>query len=216
MRLIDLFENENSSLVLIYPGRFHPFHIGHKSVYDHLKKQYPGAHVYVATSTKTDANKSPFAFEEKKEMMKLAGVDPNSIVQSVSPYRADEILQNYDLRNTVVAWAVSEKDMAEDPRFSFPSTGMKTKKNGEPAFMQKWQGIDNAETADKHGYILTVPTMPFSIMGNTVTGATQIRAMISNANDNELIEILTDLYGTNNIPENIIRIFQDKIQKKGN
>ena len=32
MRLFDLLENENSKLVVIYPGRFHPFHIGHGKV----------------------------------------------------------------------------------------------------------------------------------------------------------------------------------------
>jgi cytidyltransferase-like protein len=69
MRLYDLFENENSNLVVIYPGRFHPFHIGHGKVYQYLKKQFPGAKVYIASSNKTDAHKSPFAFDEKKKMM---------------------------------------------------------------------------------------------------------------------------------------------------
>jgi hypothetical protein len=216
MLLVELFENKNSNLVLVYPGRFHPFHIGHKSVYDHLNSKYSGAHVYIATSGKTDTLKSPFTFAEKRDMMKLAGVDPNAIVQSKSPYQADEILNRYDLDTTVVAWAVSEKDMDENPRFSFPSNGLNLKKNGEPAFMQKWQGIENAETADKHGYILTVPTLPFDIMGKTITGASQIREMISTASEEELTRILSDLYGTSNIPDSIVNTFKDKLQDKGN
>lgn len=94
---------------------------------------------------KTDAHKSPFSFDEKKRMMMLAGVDPNSIVQAKIPYVASEITDRYDPDNTIVIYAVSEKDMAEDPRFDFPAAGSKMKKNGEPAHIQMWRGIEGAK-----------------------------------------------------------------------
>ena len=61
-------------------------------------------------------------------MMMLAGVDPNAVVQTKVPYVATEITDRFDPDTTVVVYAVSEKDMAEDPRFDFPSTGLKMKR----------------------------------------------------------------------------------------
>ena len=45
-----LFEAKATKTVAIYPGRFHPFHKGHKFVYDYLSKKY--GTVYIATSDK--------------------------------------------------------------------------------------------------------------------------------------------------------------------
>ncbi len=50
--------------VVIYPGRFHPFHKGHASVYDKLKQQFPTADVFISTSGKTNDTNSQFEFEE--------------------------------------------------------------------------------------------------------------------------------------------------------
>jgi len=211
MRLFDLVENENTRVVIIYPGRFHPFHIGHGKVFKYLKQKFKGAQVFIASSGKTDAHKSPFSFDEKKRMMMLAGVDPNSIVQAKIPYVASEITDRYDPDNTIVIYAVSEKDMAEDPRFDFPAAGSKMKKNGEPAHIQMWRGIEGAKPLRQHSYITTVPTFTFKIRGEAVNSATQIRNMISNADDTELNQILQDLYGRADIPDNIVEIFKQKL-----
>ena len=61
-------------------------------------------------------------------MMMLAGVDPNSIVQAKIPYVASEITDRFDPDNTIVIYAVSEKDMTEDPRFDFPVSWYKNEK----------------------------------------------------------------------------------------
>jgi len=212
MRLFDLVENENKNLVVIYPGRFHPFHIGHGKVFQYLKKNYKGAQVFIASSGKTDTHKSPFMFDEKKKMMMLAGVDPNAIVQTKVPYVATEITDRFDPDTTVVVYAVSEKDMAEDPRFDFPQVGLKMKKNGDPAHVQKWPGIGNAKPLREHSYIVTVPTFTFKIRGEAVNSATQIRNMIAKADETELTQILQDLYGRRDIPNDIITIFQRKLQ----
>ena len=212
MKLFDLFENENTNLVVIYPGRFHPFHIGHGKVFKYLKEQYKGAQVFIASSGKTDAHKSPFTFDEKKKMMILAGVDPNAVVQTKVPYVASEITDRFDPDNTVVVYAVSEKDMAEDPRFDFPQTGLKMKKNGEPAHVQKWAGMANAKPLRDHSYIVTVPTFTFKIQGEPINSATQIRNMISKADEKQLTLILQDLYGTQNIPQEVMEIFKRKLQ----
>ena len=212
MRLFDLFENENKNLLVIYPGRFHPFHIGHGKVFQYLKKNYKGAQVFIASSGKTDTHKSPFTFDEKKKMMMLAGVDPNAIVQTRVPYVASEITDRFDPDTTVVVYAVSEKDMAEDPRFDFPQVGLKMKKNGDPAHVQKWPGIENAKTLREHSYIVTVPTFTFKIQGEPINSATQIRNMIGKADEEQLQLILQDLYGTKNIPQEVMEIFKRKLQ----
>ena len=212
MRLFDLFENENKNLLVIYPGRFHPFHIGHGKVFQYLKKNYKGAQVFIASSGKTDTHKSPFTFDEKKKMMMLAGVAPNAIVQTRVPYVASEITDRFDPDTTVVVYAVSEKDMAEDPRFDFPQVGLKMKKDGDPAHVQKWPGIENAKTLREHSYIVTVPTFTFKIQGEPINSATQIRNMIGKADEKQLTLILQDLYGTQNIPHEVMEIFKRKLQ----
>ena len=127
--------------IVVYPGRFHPFHKGHASVYKHLKSKYKT--VYIATSDKVDPPKSPFNFAEKRAMMLHAGIPANAIVQTKSPYRADEIVSQYDSETTVLIFAVSEKDMAENPRFSFAP-----KKDGSPSYFQPLS--DKLETLDKY------------------------------------------------------------------
>ena len=212
MRLYDLFENENTNLVVVYPGRFHPFHVGHGKVFKYLRQKYKGAQVFIASSGKTDAHKSPFTFDEKKKMMMLAGVDPNAIVQTKVPYVASEITDRFDPDKTVVVYAVSEKDMADDPRFSFPQNGLKLKKDGDPAHVQKWTGMENAKTLREHSYIVTVPTFTFSIQGEAINSATQIRNMIGKANEEKLELILQDLYDTKNISHEVMEIFKRKLQ----
>ena len=211
MRLFDLFENENTNLIVVYPGRFHPFHVGHGKVFQYLKQKYKGAQVFIASSGKTDAHKSPFEFNEKKKMMMLAGVDPNSIVQTRIPYVASEITDRFDPDTTVVVYAVSEKDMAEDARFDFPAVGKKLKKDGDPAHVQKWTGMKDERPLREHSYIVTVPTFTFKIRGEAVNSATQIRNMIANANERELVQILQDLYGRSDIPHDVVEIFKRKL-----
>ena len=210
MNLNDLLEAEGKQLVIIYPGRFHPFHIGHGKVYKYLKQKYSNAKVFISTSGKTDGDRSPFTFEEKKKMMMLAGVDSSVIVQSKSPYRSPEITEMFDPDKIVVVFAVSEKDMENDPRFDF-SNGVNYKKNGEPAHFQKWEGMESADTVRKHSYIATTPTFPFTIRGTEINSASQIRNMISKSDDTELSQILQDLYNVADIPQDVMDIFKRKI-----
>ena len=62
-----MFVNElaEPQLLVIYPGRFQPFHKGHYAVYEFLTGKFGRNNVYIATSNKTDGAKSPFTFSEK-------------------------------------------------------------------------------------------------------------------------------------------------------
>jgi len=177
----------NAEVLVIYPGRFQPFHKGHKAVFDHLNSKYDN--VYIATSDKVDPPRSPFSFEEKKKMMELTGMDTTNVVLTKSPYVAMEITQNFDPENTVLLFAVSEKDMAEDPRFAF-----KPKKDGSPSYFQN--AMDgNLQTMDKHGYILTVPTFNFDVLGQPMKSATEVRSSFASMDDKTKKQLIQDLFG---------------------
>jgi len=175
-----------------------------------LKQKYSNAKVFIATSGKVDGDRSPFTFDEKKKMMMLAGVDASAIVQTKSPYQSIEIMERFDKDTTVMVFAVSEKDMAEDPRFDF-SNGLKLKKNGEPAYLQKWTNLNDAETFGTRGYIATTPTFPFEVLGQKINSASQIRNMISKSDDTKLTQLLQDLYNVTDVPQDVIELFKNKI-----
>ena len=174
--------------VVIYPGRFHPFHKGHKSVYDTLVKRFGKDRVYIATSNKIDPPKSPFTFDEKRAMMALTGVDPSRVVQTKNPYQATEITDNFDPQNTTALFAVSDKDMAEDPRFSF-----KPKKDGSPSYYQPAQ--KDMRPMSEHGYIITVPTLQFNVLGKPMRSASEFRANFAVADSETQKAMITDLFG---------------------
>ena len=174
--------------LVIYPGRFHPFHKGHKSVYDALVKRFGKDRVFIATSNKVDPPKSPFTFDEKRAMMALTGVDPSRVVQVKNPYQATEITDNYDPQNTIALFAVSDKDMAEDPRFSF-----KPRKDGEPSYYQPAQ--KDMVGFDKHAYIVTVPTLNFNVLGEPMRSASEFRANFARADAEKQQAMITDLFG---------------------
>jgi len=206
--------------VVIYPGRFHPFHKGHKSVYDTLVKRFGKNRVFIATSNKVDPPKSPFTFEEKRAMIALTGIDPSRVIQVKNPYQATEITDNYNPQNTIALFAVSDKDMAEDPRFSF-----KPKKDGSPSYYQPAQ--KNMEGFDKHGYILTIPTLQFNVLGKPMRSASEFRANFAKADTETQKAMITDLFGkydskihntlTQKINEHLIRADEilDKLIEMG-
>ena len=185
MKIYEIIAKDNN-IVVILPGRFQPFHKGHAAVYKWLANKF--GNVFIATSDKVEPPRSPFSFEEKKRMMMLAGVPANAIVQSKNPYVAAEITSQFDVENTIAVFAVSEKDMAEDPRFQF-----KPKKDGSPSYFQPY-GSD-MQPLSKHGYIVTVPTFDFTVLGEPMRSATELRRDFANADQNTQAQIIKDLYG---------------------
>jgi len=191
MFIAELFENKGPDFLVIYPGRFQPFHKGHKSVYDHLIERFGSRHVYIATSNKTDDVKSPFSYEDKVKFMQLAGVNLGHVKQTREPYKAQEITANYDPDSTRLIFAVSEKDMAEDPRFaSF------VKKDGSPTYMQLMPEDSNKmQPFKQHGYIYVVPTVDFTVMGEPMRSATKIREKFVTLDRAGQQHLIKDLFG---------------------
>jgi hypothetical protein len=102
---------ELTNFVVVYSGRFQPFHKGHYATYQNLVKKFGRDRVYIGTSNKTDNQKSPFNFKEKKIIMtKMFGIPSNKIVEIKNPYAPIEILKKYDENTTGYITVVGEKD----------------------------------------------------------------------------------------------------------
>ena len=144
--------------------------------------------MFIATSNKVDPPKSPFTFEEKRAMMALTGVDPASCCLVKNP-TATEITDNYDPQNTVALFAVSDKDMAEDPRFIFNFAKMANRYYLKP-IKNDMQGFD------KHAYIVTVPTLNFDVLGKPLRKVLLSSLLnLQDSDSNKQRDMITDLFG---------------------
>jgi hypothetical protein len=111
MNLKEIDKPEVKKTIVVYSGRFQPFHRGHNVAYQKLVSKFGANNVYIGTSDKTDGGKSPFNFSEKKTIMqKMFGIPSNKIVQLSNPYSPKEILSKFDGKTTAYIAAVGEKD----------------------------------------------------------------------------------------------------------
>jgi hypothetical protein len=150
--------------VIIMPGGFHPFHAGHYALYQQAQDAFPGADVYVAATNDTSARPFPFAVKEK--LAKLAGVNPGKFIQVKSPFQAREVTDHFDPETTQLIFVRSEKDANKPPQ----AGGVK--KDGNPAYLQPYEGQDELAPMNKHAYMAYLPTVEF---GPGMTSATEIR-----------------------------------------
>ena len=169
-------------MIVIMPGGFHPFHAGHAALYQSAVNAFPNADVYVAATN--DTKSRPFPFEIKEKLAKVAGVQDGRFVQVKSPFKADEITQNYNPEEDVLVFVRSEKDRDEQPK---PGG---TKKDGSPAYFQPYTGKD-MQPFGKHGYIAYLPTVEF---GPGIKSATEIRNIWPQLNDRRKLAMVMSLY----------------------
>ena len=177
--------------LVIYPGRFHPFHRGHKASYDWLAQQFGENNVYVASSNVQDPETSPFEFGDKVKMATKLGIPASHIVNVKNPYQATEItsvLSDEERANTALIFAVSEKDAK---RFNFAP-----KKDGTASYLQPVPANKKGmKPMTKHGYVAITPTVNFRVKGVDADSASQIRRLYLEGNDADRMQIITDLYG---------------------
>ena len=180
-------------IFVIYPGRFHPFHKGHKGVYNYLSSKYGGNDVYITTTDVVELTKSPFSFDEKVKMMTLTGVPINKIIKVKNNYNLQSLVGQIpiDINRDSIVFAVSEKDMTEDPRFS-----RFIKKDGSPSYLQPIpKNLDKLQPAIKYGYIDTVPTTDFTVLGMPARSASQLRSQYVNLTPQLKKSFVKDLFG---------------------
>jgi len=152
-----LFESimgeQTSNKVVVYSGRFQPFHKGHFATYQGLVKKFGKENVYIGTSNKTDNVKSPFGFKEKKYIMnKMFGIPTSKIIQIKSPYAPTEILDKFDSKTTAFITAVGEKD--------------EMRLGGK--YFEKYSDSKELEGYLDKGYVYISPSQPNAISGTDV------------------------------------------------
>jgi hypothetical protein len=159
-------------IIAIYPGRFQPFGKHHAAAFKWLQKEFGQANAYIVTSDKVDPPKSPFNFNEKQQIISQYGFD--NLVQVKNPYKAEELMKDFNPDDTAVVFMVGEKDMQEDPRFKIG-----TKKDGSPSYFQVYKdNKSNLRGFDKHGYLITAPHISIAIPGYGEMSGTELRNVL--------------------------------------
>jgi cytidyltransferase-like protein len=194
----------NGKLIVIFPGGFHPFHKGHKSVYDSIKRKFPEADAYIAISDFTKDR--PFTAEEKKLIISSTGIDPNVVKVVKSPLRSEEVLKQYDPEKDRVIFARSQKDKG-DPELK--SLFTRVKKDGSPSYFQDFKEGQELMPFNKHGYIYLFPTRSFNVLGYNFESASQLRELYKNLSEEDKIKLLNGLYSKN--IDKIKRIFDSRL-----
>ena len=169
MRLRELFEERKKKVVAVMPGGFHPFHPGHKSLYDWAVDTFGKPNVYVAA---TDDTKSrPFPFAIKQKLAAMAGVPTQRFIQVKSPFNAlsyTGLLS--DPENTALVFVRSEKDQT-----SHPKPDQIRKSDGQMGYIISYNG-ELEHGADMHGYMTYGPTIDFTFSGMDIKSASELRA----------------------------------------
>jgi nicotinamide mononucleotide adenylyltransferase len=178
-----LFEGGAAKPIVVYPGRFQPFHAGHYSVYKSLVDKYGAENVYIATSNKTDNEKSPFNFDEKQFIMSsMFGIPKDKIVQVKNPYAPEEILNKFP-EDTPFITALSEKDAQR-------LTGGK--------YYQELPDDPSQIKGDYKnvGYYMIAPEFQLDVDGQNISGTT-VRNVLGDPNRSpaDKKQMFTSMYG---------------------
>jgi len=177
--------------VVVYAGRFQPFHKGHYATYSHLVKKFGKDNVYIGTSNKTDNQKSPFNFKEKVMIMNtMFGIPKNRIVQVKNPYVPTEVLKKFDKDTTAFITVVGKKDAS---------------RLGGKFFTPYKDNLDFEGYEDK-GYVYIAPQQ-----SNPISG-TDVRKGLGNGTDEEKKKFFTKrAYPKFN--DRIFNLITDKLSK---
>jgi hypothetical protein len=205
MRIVELFESDGQKTLVIFPGGFHIWTPGHSAVWVYLKKRFPNAILYAASSNKTTDR--PFSFKDKKFLAMQAGIPQDRFLEVRSPYQPVEITNQYDPKTTVAIFGLSSKDKDR--------LGKPIKKDGTPSYFQPYPTTATPlETLDKHAYYVIAPSVTYKILGKTIASASTIRAMYADGSEADRYAIVQDLYPRSNQPGKIKKILDNVLLSK--
>lgn len=192
--LDSIFEaTQQSNVVVVYAGRFQPFHKGHFETFQNVKKEFPKADIFIGTSDKVDPPKSPFNFKEKKSIMTtMFDIKQNEVVQVKNPYAPKEILDKYD-EDTVFVTVVGKKDA---DRLS------------KGKYFEIYEGGEMENGYKDGGYIFVAPENSTKHNGESVSG-TMVRNTFASAEDSEKEGLFKTLYGK--LDKKIFKLITGKI-----
>lgn len=140
--------------VVIYAGRFQPFHRGHYSIYSELVSRFGEDRVFIATSD-TVSEESPLSFGDRVRVMtKMFYINSDMIVMTKNPYRPYEILDSFT-KDTPLIMPISEKDSERLTSGQY----FREFEDGSPLL-----GYEDA------GYYLVLPEYKMDIDGENISG----------------------------------------------
>tara|TARA_B100001057_G_scaffold490450_1_gene578772 strand:+ start:14016 stop:15362 length:1347 start_codon:yes stop_codon:yes gene_type:complete len=174
--------------LVIIPGGFHPFHAGHKALYDAAVAQFPKADVFIAATD--DKSNRPFPFKLKKTLAGIAGIPAHRFVQVKSPFQPKEITGLYNPDETQLIFVRSDKDSGVTP---LPGG---FKKDGSASYLQPLKR-QKPEPMTQHGFMTYLPTVQF---GPGMTSATEIRGKWPGMSPEEKEDLIVNLYPMNSKP----------------
>ena len=197
--------------VVIYPGRFQPMLSHHAEVFKQLQSQFPDAEVYVGTSDKVEAPKSPFNFKEKQLIAAAHGVPADRVLAVTRPYHQEDYAKYFNPNETVIIFAVGEKDLDRFPFNNMDTkTGLDMTVKGEPK-PKYYQKINTLKTdprpMSERGYITLAPTI---MTGDEVASASAFRDALKSAPDIEAAkQIYTKQFGSYN--DKVFKLIYNKV-----
>ena len=175
--------------LVIIPGGFHPYHAGHKALYDAAREAFPSAEVYVAATDDTTGR--PFPFKTKKFLAQQAGIPGNRFIQVKSPFSAEEITQHFDPNETQLIFVRSEKDRDQRPQPGQPGQIItRGPRKGLAPYLQPYRR-NGLEPMKDHAYMTYLPTVQF---GPGMTSATEIRAKWPGMDEKQKSALVQVLY----------------------
>lgn len=168
--------------IAVFPGRFQPFGPNHYSAYKWLINKFTVDDTYIVTSDVTSNTDSPFNFEEKREIILRNYVPYNNIIKVKNPYKAEELISQFDPDNTVVVFMVGEKDAERFRPF---------KKDGTRGYFQPFNNLPyyDYKPLSVHGYFLTSPTKIIDPMYGQISG-TVLRNIIPQLTPKEFKDVM--------------------------
>ena len=205
-------EDSAPRLVVLYPGRFQPFHLGHKDVFQHLSAKFGRDNVFISTGNmpkKIDPSRHIFGFTDKLQFMHAAGIPDDRVIQNQSPYT---LPSQFDKTDSICVIAVGAPDLDK-----LDVGGVYTGKTptgrvqkipdgksiGDEKYYQMFKSLDDCETADQHAYIIVAQErkVPVTIGGKQYDAShgTACRNLWNKIRKNakQRGEFLTQLYGRN-------------------
>ena len=152
----EILTEEVNDIVVVYAGRFQPFHKGHYATYSHLVQKFGKDAVWIGTSNKSGGPKDPFNFLEKKTIMTtMFDIPKNKVVQVKNPYNPTEILSGFSPKTTAFVTVVGEKDAQRLSSKYFKK-------------FHAGAGFKPASGYGESSYVYTSPAQPNPISGTDV------------------------------------------------
>jgi len=178
MKFQKFYESKKKTPVVVFAGRFQPFHVGHKETYDNLVEKFGKDNVYIATSNKVELPKSPFRFAEKRKIIrKMFKIPSDKIVQVKNPYAPLEVLEKYPKNSAYVA-VVGKKDA---------DRLMKGK------YFDMYKDDIPLDKYEDKGYIYVAPQNTKFFNGKRITG-TLVREVLKDGSAEDKMDLFNELY----------------------